>query len=274
MDPTGRTMGGGIYIHESNPVMVSNIIKNNGVGWGIPTGGGGIAILYESKPYILNNIIVDNYAGMGGGIHSRESEGVIRGNIIESNSSYDDGGGIAMWWSTLIIEQNLIIHNLTGDVIRGWGGGIYILDANTSLIRNNTFYDNWAELGGGGIYVDGGISIVIANNIFVLNEPYGISAPMASVILLYNNLWANIPDDYSPGEFDISEDPLFVDAGNDDFHLLPDSPCIDAGNPETPNIPWGGFRRDMGAYEYDQGFYFDGRNLIRKPVPIEYTIVR
>ena len=147
--------------------------------------------------------------------------------------------------------------------------------SDTSLIRNNTLYDNFANYIGGGIFVELSSSIVIENNIFMLNEPGGISTySWESLILLYNDLWANIPNDYTPGEFDISEDPLFVNAGNDDFHLLPDSPCIDAGNPVTPNIPWGGFRRDMGAFEYDQGFYSDGQNIIRKPFPNEYPIER
>jgi hypothetical protein len=255
-------------------MIVSNIIKDNGAWLAYPNGGGGIAIMYESKPYILNNTIVNNHAGFGGGIYSRDSEGIIVGNIISSNSSYDDGGGIAIWWSSLIIEQNLFIRNFTGEVDHGWGGGIYIMSTDPSLIRNNTFYDNWANAWGGGIYVEFDYSIVIANNIFMLNEPRGISASWDSVILLYNDLWANIPDDYSPGEFDISEDPLFVNPGNDNFHLLPDSPCIDAGNPDTPNIPWGGFRRDMGAFEFDQGFYFDGQNLIRKPVPVEFPLTQ
>jgi hypothetical protein len=273
---SNSTMGGGIFIHGSNPVIESNIINDNGVGWGVPSKGGGIAILDNSEPYILSNIIINNYAGAGGGIHSRESEGVIRGNIIESNDSYNDGGGITMWWSNHIIEQNLFIRNSTGVVDRGWGGGIFVIPGDIgSVIRNNTFYDNWANVGGGGIYVEVGFHIVITNNIFMLNEPRGIGVHYwDSVILLYNDLWSNIPDDYSPGEFDISEDPLFVDAENDDFHLLPDSPCIDAGNPATPNIPWGGFRSDMGAFEFDQGFYFNFQNLIRKPVPIEFPIRR
>ena len=75
-----------------------------------------------------------------------------------------------------------------------------------------------------------------------------------------------------PGEGNIYDDPLFVDSANFDFHLQANSPCIDTGNPDTPNIPWGGFRRDMGAFEFDQGFYQDGSNIILKPFPIEIPI--
>jgi hypothetical protein len=50
--------------------------------------------------------------------------------------------------------------------------------------------------------------------------------------------------------------------------------CIDGGDPETPNIPWGGYRIDMGALEFDQGFYFDGRNIISKPVPVYFKTLK
>ena len=50
------------------------------------------------------------------------------------------------------------------------------------------------------------------------------------------------------GEGNISEDPLFVDAENDDFHLLPQSPCIDAGNPDPDFNDPDGSRNDMGIY--------------------------
>ncbi|HUV40799.1 MAG TPA: LamG-like jellyroll fold domain-containing protein, partial [Sedimentisphaerales bacterium] len=58
-------------------------------------------------------------------------------------------------------------------------------------------------------------------------------------------IWANSPDqvyyiselDYSciqggsSGTGNISDDPCFVDAGSNDYHLLSDSPCIDTGDP-------------------------------------------
>lgn len=50
----------------------------------------------------------------------------------------------------------------------------------------------------------------------------------------------------------ITDDPLFVDSHNDDFHLLPGSPCIDTGDPASPLDP-DGTRADMGALSFDQG---------------------
>ena len=51
------------------------------------------------------------------------------------------------------------------------------------------------------------------------------------------------------GEGNINDDPLFVEPDNNDFHLLPDSPCIDTGDPSHPPDP-DGTRTDMGAYPF------------------------
>ena len=59
-----------------------------------------------------------------------------------------------------------------------------------------------------------------------------------------------------------AQDPLFVDAATGDLHLTAGSPMIDAGDPQTPDLPAtdldGGLRVrgpavDIGAYEYDDG---------------------
>jgi hypothetical protein len=84
-----------------------------------------------------------------------------------------------------------------------------------------------------------------------------------------DEIWKNDETDISitysdiqggwPGIGNIDADPLFVDDTLDDFHLLPDSPCIDAGDPDyvalpnetdldgNPRVVNG--RIDMGVYE-------------------------
>ncbi|MDP8237673.1 MAG: T9SS type A sorting domain-containing protein [Candidatus Hatepunaea meridiana] len=52
----------------------------------------------------------------------------------------------------------------------------------------------------------------------------------------------------------IFTNPLFVSLDSLDLHLQEESPCIDAGNPDSPRDP-DGTRADMGAYYFHQGNY-------------------
>jgi hypothetical protein len=65
--------------------------------------------------------------------------------------------------------------------------------------------------------------------------------------------WAKAPEG-SPGgreEHGIAKEPGFVDPAGGDFHLRPDSPCIDAGV-RIPNIndDCAGKAPDVGCFEY------------------------
>jgi hypothetical protein len=60
--------------------------------------------------------------------------------------------------------------------------------------------------------------------------------------------------------FNIFLDPMYVDPGNHDFHLQVGSPCIDAGDPESPLDP-DGTVADIGA------FFFDHNVRVTEPEP-------
>jgi hypothetical protein len=265
-------VGGDILCSGSSPFIRSNLIHESDPHMS-DGNGGGIAAVNFSNPIIMDNIISDNFAGVGGGLFAIHSEAFIYRNHFHLNDAWAYGGGIFTFRSSLILEQNLFTGNVASDwAMRGWGGALYLYNCPGTTIRNNTFTDNFGLVLGGAIFSSNSPSslILIENTILFENSYFGLAVggPPQTIILLYNDFWGNYPGNYdgiSPGEFDISEDPLFIDEVHGDYRLLSNSPCIDSGNPDSHNVPWGGYRRDMGAFEYDQGFYFDGHHLIFKP---------
>jgi len=196
--------------------------------------------------------------------------------IVECGAWSSVGGGM------YLVLSNAIIENCTFSFcwgISGSGTAIYSTSSNP-LILNSLFYYNWDDFGWGTIDCD---DATIANCTFYINFPspiIGHPDVLNCIFWLHgdpvdpaaNVNYCDIEGDW-PGEGNFYEDPLFLDEENFDFRLSVDSPCIDSGDPDSPNVPWGGFRRDMGALEHDQGFYFDGQSIILKPVPIEIPLL-
>lgn len=249
--------GGGITVMSSPPVIKNNSIIGNESDFG----GGGI-YCYSSSPTIEDNSIVDNRAGRdGGGIDCyRYSSPGLLGNIVMLNTSGSGGGGIVCGLeSHPTMEGNTITEN-----IAEYGGGIYSYWGSSPTIGNSTISGNIADIGGA-IYLsfspltadntvlessDDGrgsdfyrpeFSSVISNCIFWGDSPDEIHIDSGDMILAYCDVQGGWP-----GEGNIDEDPMFVDPFNDDFHLLSDSPCIDTGDPDSPNVRWGAFAATWG----------------------------
>lgn len=125
---------------------------------------------------------------------------------------------------------------------------------------NCTFVDNTAGVGGNALAF-----------FSYLNDPP--SSLQASNCIFWDGgdeIWKNEETDISitysdvqggwDGQGNINAHPLFVDVAVDDYHLLPDSPCLDAGDPAYVPAPNEtdldgqprviGDRIDMGAYEH------------------------
>jgi uncharacterized repeat protein (TIGR01451 family) len=251
----------GLYNDSGSPTIQNNIIKNNKTYGGVdeidmmyPALGGG---LYNDtgSPIIQNNTFAGNAAlgnssytvtgrSAGGGLYNASGNPIIQNNIISGNTvlntsshygyGYGEGGGLYNGQGNPIIQNNLIF-------------------SNTAIVYGFFTYDPYAG-SGGGLYNDSG-SAIIRSNIVISNTAYGGGGGIVNVVSAsyqdYNDAWNNTGGDYSSitqGAHDISLDPLLVNPIGGDYHLSPDSPCIDAGDPDGyPNTDYEGDPRPMGT---------------------------
>jgi len=233
--------GRGVYFH--NGEGFDSVLQGFTIHSGLSDLGGGI--LCESSPTIIGNTIKGNTADYGGGIHcSNNSSPRILGNIIYGNTANIWGGGIRCSRSSATIKRNLIAANLANSFQYG-GGGIYCNNSPEPSIDGNTITRNRAARDGSGIYCNYA-SPMITNSILWDNEQNEIDVRAGSPVVRYCDIKGGWQ-----GEGNIDADPLFVDPENDDYQLTSASPCIDAGDPESPPDP-DGTRADMGAYYFRQ----------------------
>ena len=267
---SGIAEGGGIRIASASPTIRSNSIVSNqacsgagiSVGFGSPTiedntiadnaqfgctggtGGGGILIRGRSTAVVRRNIIKDNVTWANGGGITLFSAGspIIERNVISGNRlSGGQGGGI---WivndANATIAGNLIVSNRAGS-----GGGIYWLVPSSDrglLLVNNTLADN-DGLVGSAILADGfDANFLLINNIIVarpgqtavfcgnFNDPNPPQFRFNNVFSVSGASYGGICADQTGVNGNISADPLFANAGAGDYHLLQNSPSIDAGD--------------------------------------------
>ncbi len=289
-NPTGGQPG--IRVETGKPKIIGNIIYNN-----VWQGCGGGIFIVSGYAIILHNIIKDNWAvGWGGGIGFWTGHEVeIAYNIITQNETglvfeqAGNGGGI-MANGGVSIFYNLIYDNRAqcnsypnqGCAL---GGGILIY-SGPCRIYNNTIANNYVLRRspnppyyggeGGGMYIQWNSTdtLVLENNIMAFNERGGLDLTVASPSpfnegfnLIYGNTFYNI-DAPETSVTDIFVDPLFVDTAQNDFRLQPNSPCIDAGDPDSPLDP-DSTRADIGALFFDQSVSIDYNGLQSGPYDFE-----
>lgn len=214
----------GIYAVNSNFTVSGCVIQNNGA-----------AITSSSSDLTAINCDIKNN---NGGIQEfGASSGVIEGCRIFANLIH---GIEFLNGSGALIRNNMIYRNAES--------GINLNSTGAKSIRNNTIFDNRY-----GINVNSGTAPVITNCI-VWNNTDDLRYCSATYSCIKNN---------DSGLGNIHSDPRFVEADMNDFHLKPDSNCIDAGDPcfidfnETDidgecRILFGktALRVDMGADEF------------------------
>jgi hypothetical protein len=246
--------------------------------------GAGIAVV-SSSPLIAWNFIARNTATRnGGGIACwRHSLPVIANNLIQANSaSYDEltastgGGGIFASATDLdgrpiegAVSAPLVINNVIAANGALCGGGLTLVDSllGAATVVHNTVVAN----NGAGVFW-ANTSPTNANNVVAFNSrgfERGIAGNQDALIV-FNNVYGNSvlgqPADYhnTPNRTglagNLAADPKFANHTIGDYHLQPDSPCVDAGSADwvwshSPDIDgqprWLGTATDLGADESD-----------------------
>ena len=210
----------------------------------------------QSRVIIEDDIITYNHGGISA---SSSSDVFIHNNKIINNTGYKT---IAINSSTGYISYNLIAYNLRH--------GIYNNNFSSITLLNNTIVGNTENFG---LLLKPTVPHIVRNNI-ITNFALGIylvgaeQSPVPLVDIAFNNVWNNTAFNYleeywigaylysqpflpQPGTGEINVDPLFMDPFYGDYHLQPDSPCIDAGDPNSPFDPDGTIT-DMGCFYYEQ----------------------
>ncbi|MFH0991057.1 MAG: DUF1565 domain-containing protein [bacterium] len=257
--------GAGIFISAGSMLKVANNKITGNINGSVGKGGG--LYIENSSPWVVTNTISGNSVGASGdgaGIYITNGSPVIEGNRIISNvaGNANYGGGVFISGST---SAPRIINNL---IIKNPEGGIICESYSKPRIINNTICEN----SGPGIMISSANPDTIMNNIISLNSGYGINESGTTSDpgkVWYNLFYANNSGVYndegtteyytvstlnttvSEAKNNLEGDPLFLDRKNGDYHERAGSLAIDAGNPASsygsepaPN----GSRVNIGAY--------------------------
>jgi hypothetical protein len=261
---SGDGLGGGIYVsngtvrfcnvhNNTANSVVTNQYSNSAAGGGVYSLNGAIA-----NSTISENVCAANYAN-GGGVSL--NGGTLTKCHVTGNSAtalyYPSGGGIYANPGATIdgctISANSATATETGTYTTcdANGGGFYIGNGATvqnSLVFGNSSNAAYGFAGGGGGWSSGSTvrNCTITGN--SVNAPsnapqaqgggmlWGYSDTCVNNIITFNNAPVNADNsDVNASSYPqyvhcwISVDPLFVNASASDFHLQPNSPCINAG---------------------------------------------
>jgi hypothetical protein len=201
--------------------------------------GGGLCVMGGASVRLENCHLVDNGtkgqgATFGGGAYAggKGSRIELHGCLVRGNNAWASGG------ATIADNEATIVHDrctIVGNNARAWSfghqGGVSAANRGTVIVTNSIVWDN------------------AGFQVRAFGPPYNEGC---TIEVTFSTVQNGIE-----GKGNQLKNPKFVDAEKGDFRLLPDSPCIDAGDPDAP--------RDADGSPIEQGALPVARTLAPKP---------
>lgn len=238
--------GGGLrFINCDVKIMGTNFRYNIGQA---AIGG---ALSLDSCAVLIDRCRFEHNFGINGGglylIRSNHKDCRISNSLFANNTSGHFGGGLAISDSSPLLSNLTVANNHSIGVNCG---GIFFYQLSSPAVWNCIVYGNTNE-------------VPIEEPVQIWSWTYDECAPEFHNCLVQFGL-ENISnhDVITIYENCLDEDPLFYGDASDEFCIWPDSPCVNAGSPDTPTeilegYDLGGQPRvcdgiiDIGAYEID-----------------------
>jgi uncharacterized repeat protein (TIGR03803 family) len=185
--------------------------------------GGGVYAYYGGE--VINSELKNNIVYRQGGGVRLEHGGLVDRCHIHDNLAYNyDGGGV------FVHEEGLVRNSLIENNDAHSGAGVYLAsnDGDGPRLYNCTVTENISTLDGGGVRCYSGGKV--RNSIVYYNTSNGSGKEDN-----FQNDGLFISYDHTcitpavTGTGNITNTPLFIDAGGGNYHLATNSLCIDAG---------------------------------------------
>lgn len=178
--------------------------------------GGAVHNISDANPTFKDCVFLGNTADWtGGALYSTNAGMVVLSGCFVAGNSANQAGAFYNRYSALLLHNSTVAANLAADIV----GGIYNVSSSSSLeIANSVMWGNEDAQG--------------------LDEAAQITNEDGYVSIGYSDIqgwtggWGGLGNS--------GADPLFVDLDgeddtvgtpDDDYHISPASPCIDAGDP-------------------------------------------
>ena len=190
-------------------------------GGAVWAGGGPVATIAECL-LLRNGVGIATFAGgiFAGG---NGTEVTVEHCVIAGNEAWACGGATLADWEAKITLRRCTIYGNASTSFFGHQGGVAGANGGDTWVQDSIVWGN------------------SGSQIEAFGSPYN-----AGVDFFVD--YSDVQGGYA-GIGNLNLDPMFTDPGTDNFVLLPGSPCIDAGNPNSPADP-DGSRADMGAFPF------------------------